>query len=220
MFTLIATVVLPLAIILAQLAAGVTGAIGYSAYKIAFLLLPLIYCRLHGISVRRDVLKLQNWRRGLKWTLALGLLAILIFWGAYFALGDLLLDRSKIVAKIGTQFSVNSRTVFLIAPITIVLNSLLEEFFYRGFAFGLLVQRNRAVGYVLPAVVFTVQHVLFIYDWMGWVPFAMAVAGLFVFAVVLERVYAETETLVAPWIIHVFGDVAMMGIAVTMLFAP
>jgi membrane protease YdiL (CAAX protease family) len=220
MFTLIATVVLPLAIILAQLAAGVTGAIGYSAYKIAFLLPPLIYCRLHGISVRRDVLKLQNWRRGLKWTLALGLLAILIFWGAYFALGDLLLDQSKIVAKIGTQFSVNSRTVFLIAPITIVLNSLLEEFFYRGFAFGLLVQRNRAVGYVLPAVVFTVQHVLFIYDWMGWVPFAMAVAGLFVFAVVLERVYAETETLVAPWIIHVFGDVAMMGIAVTMLFAP
>ena len=220
MFTLIATVVLPLAIILAQLAAGVTGAIGYSAYKIAFLLLPLIYCRLHGISVRRDVLKLQNWRRGLKWTLALGLLAILIFWGAYFALGDLLLDRSKIVAKIGTQFSVNSRTVFVIAPITIVLNSLLEEFFYRGFAFGLLVQRNRAVGYVLPAVVFTVQHVLFIYDWMGWVPFAMAVAGLFVFAVVLERMYAETETLVAPWIIHVFGDVAMMGIAVTMLFAP
>jgi membrane protease YdiL (CAAX protease family) len=220
MFTLIATVVLPLAIILAQLAADVTGAIGYSAYKIAFLLPPLIYCRLHGISVRRDVLKLQNWRRGLKWTLALGLLAILIFWGAYFALGDLLLDQSKIVAKIGTQFSVNSRTVFVIAPITIVLNSLLEEFFYRGFAFGLLVQRNRAVGYVLPAVVFTVQHVLFIYDWMGWVPFAMAVAGLFVFAVVLERVYAETETLVAPWIIHVFGDVAMMGIAVTMLFAP
>jgi membrane protease YdiL (CAAX protease family) len=123
-----------------------------------------------------------------------------------------------ITAKINRQFSVNATTVFLVAPFTIVLNSFLEEFFYRGFAFGLLVRRHRPVGFILPAVAFTVQHMLFIYHWVTPLPFAISVVGLMAFALVAERVYATTETIVAPWVIHVFGDIAMMGIAVTLIF--
>lgn len=218
MTVLVSLTLLPLVVILGQLAVGVTGAVGYSAYKIALLVPPLIYCRLCGISVRRDILKLANWRNGLKRSVALGVLAIVVFWGVYYALGDLLLDKAMITAKINKQFSVNATTVFLVAPFTILLNSLLEEFFYRGFAFGLLVRKCTAAGYGLPAAAFTVQHMLFIYHWLAPLPFAIAVVGLLVFAVVLERVYAATDTLVAPWLIHIFGDIAMMGVAVTLIF--
>jgi membrane protease YdiL (CAAX protease family) len=123
-----------------------------------------------------------------------------------------------IAEKIGDQFSVTAKTVLLIAPVTIFVNSLLEEFFYRGFAFGLLVKRRPWLGYLLPAAVFTVQHILFIYHWVTPLPLGMAVVGLFVLALVLQRMYQQADSIVAPWLVHMFGDVAMMGIAFTMLW--
>ena len=64
-------------------------------------------------------------------------------------------------------------------------DSFLEEFFYRGFAFGLLAKKQRTWGYLLPALAFTVQHILFIHHWMTPLPLALAVGGLFVLALVL-----------------------------------
>ena len=218
MAPLIALTLLPLAIILVQLAVGVEGMIGYSAYKFAFVVPPMLYCRAKQISLRDGILKFRNWRRGLKWSCVLGLLAVAVFWIVYYALGDLLLDKAMITDKIDLQFSVNATTVFLVAPFTIIANSFLEEFFYRGFSFGLLVRRHKFVGYFLPALAFTAQHMLFIYHWLSPLPFAIAAAGLLIFALVAERAYAAGESIVAPWVIHIFGDIAMMGIAVTLIF--
>jgi len=218
MATLITITLLPLLVIVLQLAFGASGMLEYSIYKIALLVPPLVYCRVQRIHVRREILKLGNWRRGLKATCLLGGLAIAIFWGVYYSLGDLLLDKAMITEKINKQFNVNATTVMFVAPFTILANSFLEEFFYRGFCFGLLVRRHRLLGYLLPAAAFTVQHVLFIYHWLTPLPFAIAVVGLLVLALVLERVYQATDTLAAPWLIHIFGDVAMMSIAVTLIF--
>ena len=221
MLVLIALILLPLAVIGVQLALdldSVLGVVGYSLYKVCFLVPPLIYCRVHGIRVFGDILKLGNWRRCLSVALWLGGLAVLIFWGVYYFLGDLLLDKAMVAEKIGDQFSVTASTVFMIAPVTIFLNSFLEEFFYRGFAFGLLVKKHRWLGYLLPAMVFTVQHILFIYHWVTPLPFGMAVVALFVLALVLEKLYEKADSIVAPWLVHAFGDLAMMGIAVTMLW--
>jgi uncharacterized protein len=218
MATLILLAVLPLAVILAQLAIGADGPIGYSVYKVAFLVPPIVYCRWQQIGIFRDILKFQNWRNGLLLAAGLSLAAAAIFAGAYAAWSDFLIDEAKIVDKIDAQFGVDKRTVLLVAPFTILLNSLLEEFFYRGFSFGLLVRKNLAVGYLLPAAAFTVQHVLFIYHWVSLLPLLLAIGGLFVLALLLEWMYAQYDTIVAPWVVHAGGDVAMMGIAVTILY--
>lgn len=196
---------------------GLLGIWGYSLYKVFFLVPPLIYCRRYGVGIRRDILKFRHWRRRLGLALGLGGLALILFAGVYGLLGDRLVDKELIAGKISEQFSVSAATVFLIAPFTILANSLLEEFFYRGFAFGLLVQKNRRLGYLLPAVAFTAQHLLFIYHWLTPFPLALALIGLFVLALVLQKVYEQADSLVAPWVIHMLGDVAMMGIAVTLL---
>jgi membrane protease YdiL (CAAX protease family) len=218
MAALILLTLLPLGVIGVQLALGLDGVVGYSLYKTAFLIPPLIYCRVTGLAVWRDVLKPRNWRQRLPAALGLGIAAVGIFWGAYFLWGDLLLDKTMIAEKIGQQFSVTAATVLLVAPVTIFANSLLEEFFYRGFAFGQLVRRHRWLGYLLPAGAFTVQHMLFIHHWATPLPLAMGVVALFVFAIVLARLYEAADSIIAPWVVHILGDVAMMGIAVTLLW--
>jgi uncharacterized protein len=218
MAVLIVLTLLPLAVIGVQLALGLDGVVGYSLYKIALLVPPLVYCRVTGLGVWRDILKPRNWRRRLPAALALGVAAVGLFWGVYFVWGDVLLDKTMIAEKIGEQFSVTAGTVLLVAPITIFLNSLLEEFFYRGFAFGQLVRRHRRLGYLLPAAAFTAQHLLFTRHWATPLPLAMGVVGLFAFAIVLARLYESADSIVAPWVVHMLGDVAMMGVAVTLLW--
>ena len=80
------------------------------------------------------------------------------------------------------------------------------------------VGKQRALAYLLPAAAFTVQHLLFIYHWVTPIPFLLAIVGLFVFALVLENLYERAGSIVAPWVVHILGDVAMMGIALTMLW--
>ncbi len=221
MLALSAFIVLPLLIICVQLLLdldSIWGVFGYSLYKISFIVPPLIYCRAKGISVWTDVLRLRRWRHYLGTSIGLGALAVLIFWSAYAAWGELLLDKPKIAQKIGDQFQVTSTTVLIIAPITIFINSFLEEFFYRAFGFGLLVRKSRGMGWTLPAAVFTIQHMLFIYHWVTPLPLVMAIAGLVVFAVVLQKTYLLAGSIVAPWVVHILGDVAMMGIAVNLLW--
>jgi len=214
---LLCVVLLPLPVIVLQVVFDLTGVVAYQAYKITFIVPPLIYCYVNRIHVLRDVLKFRNWRKGIVFALLLGGVAVAIFWGVYYTFGDQLLDKQSIAEKINTQFGVNATTIMLLAPFTIMLNSLLEEAFYRGFSFGLLVRKNKPLGYLLPASVFTVHHVFFIYHWMTLLPLLIAVAGLFVLAIVLQWMYAKYETIVAPWVVHLFGDLAMMSIAVTLL---
>jgi hypothetical protein len=214
--TLVALVLLPLAVIGAQLALGLTGP-WYSLYKLAMLVPPILYLRAHGLRVGRDILRLHHWPSGLVPAMWLGMAAIAIFVGAYWLWGGVLVDEDHVVERISAEFAVSRRTVLLVAPFTIIINSLLEEFFYRGFAFGLLVRKNLALGYLLPAAAFTVQHLLFISDWVGPVALTLAVVGLFGLALVLEYLYARYDTIVCPWLVHACGDVAMMGLAVQML---
>ncbi|HEY2838562.1 MAG TPA: CPBP family intramembrane glutamic endopeptidase [Pirellulales bacterium] len=225
MATLIALAMLPLAVIVCQLIAFAAmleptesvSPIQYSIYKLAFILPPLWYCWRNHVGLFRDVFKFRNWRNGLPVAIGLGLVGAAIFLGVYFTVGDLLIDKNAVVEKIDNQFGVNRTTVMLVAPFTVLLNSLLEEFFYRGFSFGLLVRRNRALGYLLPAVTFTAQHVLFIYHWAPWYSLLIGVVGLFVFALIVEWLYERYDTIVAPWVAHGCCDIAMMAIAAMML---
>jgi len=214
---LIACILAPLLLIAMQLALGLHGIAGYSLYKLAFLIGPWLYCRWQSVSIGQQVIGIHQWRNQLGLAAALGMTGLAIFWLAYALWADHLLDIQHIVTQIQHQFSVTAATVLIVAPFTIGLNSLLEEYFYRGFAFGQLVHHNRWLGWLLPAVAFTLQHILFIYHWVAWPALTLAVVGLFVFALITQWLYRRAQSIVAPWIAHVLGDVAMMGIAAHML---
>jgi CAAX protease family protein len=213
---LVGLLLLPLIVIAFQRALGFHG-IQSSLYKMCLIIPPIMYCRAQRVSIRHDILRFERWRNCLGLASCLGLTACLVFWVAYLMLGGLLLDKQKIIESVSYQFVTRKQTVLYVAPVTIFLNSLLEEFFYRGFAFGQLVRQHRLLGYVLPAAVFTIQHVLFFWQWMDWVPFSIAVAGLIIFALGQQGLYELAESIVAPWLVHIFGDIALMGIAIGLL---
>ena len=99
MKTLIALILLPLCVIAVQLALELQGVVGYSIYKLFLLIPPIVYCRLKGISIVGDIFKPGNWQNRLTLAVGLGAAAVLIFWGAYWLLGDMLLDKDAIASR-------------------------------------------------------------------------------------------------------------------------
>lgn len=212
-----AIAVIPLLVIVGQLLLKLDGILGYSLYKIAFIVPPLAYCFIHKISVLEKIWNVKHWRTGLKQSLGLGLVSMILFWVLYAVLRLYLIDEGAIVANMQSQFSVSATTVLLVAPFTIVLNSLLEETFYRGFVFGSLQSEHQLFAYVLSSTLFTVQHLLFTYHWVGPEVLLLGAVGLLFFALIAADLYANYKTIVAPWILHICGDIAMMTIAVWLL---
>jgi hypothetical protein len=45
----------------------------------------------------------------------------------------------------------------------------------------------------------------------------LGVMALMVFALIAQAMYAKADTIVAPWIVHIFGDLAMMAIALELV---
>ncbi len=211
--TLVGLLLLPLAIIALQIASGATGGLANGIYKVGFIVPPIVYCRVHGIHIGSDIFRWQNSRNGLGLSLVIGLVTAIIFVAFYAACGHLLVDKRAIAEKIQQQFGVTAGTVLLIAPWTIMINSLIEEFFYRGFSFGLIAKQRPLLGTLLPAAVFTVQHLMFAYHWVG-----PGIVALLVFSLVEQAMYAAADSIVAPWIIHICGDLAMMAIAMDLIY--
>src|SRR5262245_58314390 len=130
-FPVAVILVLPLAMIAVQRWLGMHG-VQNSLYKLFLLIPPLLYCRLRGIDLRRQILKFDHWRQDFGFACRLGVTACAAFWMEYLELGDELLYKQNIADSVSRLFITNAHTVLFVAPFTIFANSLLEEFFYRG----------------------------------------------------------------------------------------
>jgi len=196
-FALISLVLLPLLIICIQLYFQLSGVVGYSLYKLAFIIPPIAYLWHKGVSLNKDIWQWQNWSQGFWPSLGTGVIAIIIFWGVYALFGSWFVDEALIVQKMSEQFSVTAQTVLLIAPITIIINSLLEESFYRGFGFGRLYNFSSLLAFLVPSIAFSIQHLLFIYHWLPFEIIYLAAVVLLLFAIVASELYRHFQTIVA-----------------------
>ena len=112
-----------------------------SAVKLAlFLLAPLLYGYAAGKDGYRALFRIQ--RRALLRVLALGFGVFALILGAYFALRSVF-DFSAVTALLGKNAGVTAENFLWVSLYVSFVNSLLEEFFFRGFAF--LVDRKSVV---------------------------------------------------------------------------
>lgn len=214
---LIVIAILPIVLIVTSLVLQLQGFLGYSLYKIAFIAPPLLYCLKYNVSLRRTIWRFEHWQNGILPSVILGVVSITVFWFLYALLAPKFINETVLVQNMKSQFSVSLTTIAFIAPFTILINSFIEESFYRGFIFGQLQSYNRYVAYGLSAFCFTVQHLLFTYHWVGIQLLIIGSIALGIFALVTAYLYRTYNTIVAPWVLHIFGDIAMIGVAVWLL---
>lgn len=179
-----------------------------SAVKLAlFLLAPLLYGYAAGKDGYRALFRIQ--RRALLRVLALGFGVFALILGAYFALHSVF-DFSAVTALLGKNAGVTAENFLWVSLYISFVNSLLEEFFFRGFAF--LVLRRYAgerFACVFSALSFALYHTAMMLGWFPPLLFLLALAGLTAGGVLFNLLDARAGTIFPSWAVHIFANLAI-----------
>ena len=174
-----------------------------------FLLLPMLYFLLYKENGGR-LKKLFTFRgRDVLIALGLGLGVFAVILGAYFLLGDYI-DLSGIRDSLTSGVGVSAENFPYVALYISFVNSLLEEFFFRGFAFLTLKREmGRSFAYLFSSAAFALYHVGMTGGWFSILIYLLTMAGLFIGGCIFNFLNEKCESIYPSWIVHMFANFAI-----------
>lgn len=179
-----------------------------SAIKIiVFLVCPVIYSIFDPNLELKSIFKWD--KKGMKMTLVLAISVYFVIMGTYFIARNFF-DFSQITGLLATNAGVTGERFVWIALYISLVNSLLEEFFFRGFAF-LTIKRltSRSFAYLYSAFAFALYHVAMMQGWFSPVLFLLAMAGLAVGGAIFNYLNEKNGTIYNSWMVHMFANFAI-----------
>ncbi|MEK6867230.1 MAG: type II CAAX endopeptidase family protein [Nanoarchaeota archaeon] len=187
-----------------------------SLYKIVFLL-PLVYrYYFHKKSCWNALVEgfsFTHFQKYISHALGWGMLFAGLYGSTFFLFKDML-SFSLISSTLESFASITPANILFIGLYIIVVNSLLEEFFWRGFFFNELhTLYGWFAAYVLTAVGFSLYHVAFFYSWFPFGLVLLATLGLFVYSLFMCMLFQKYQDLFTCWLIHALVDVVQIAIA-------
>ena len=204
---------IPILVIIVCIVMGIVDAViqpGYaikSAIKIImFLLIPIVY----GLFLKEFNIKnlMKPDKKGLCIALCLGFVIYGVVLGAYWIFKDVF-DFSALTGSLNETTGVNKSNFIWVAIYISFVNSLLEEFFFRGFSFITLKKlTSRRFAYVFSSMVFALYHIAMMIGWFGLPVILISLVGLFIGGMIFNRFDEKSENIYLSWLIHMFANFA------------
>ena len=179
-----------------------------SAIKLVlFLCVPLIYAFFDKELSVKNLFKID--KKGILPAVLMGVLIYVVIVGGYFLLRGVF-DFTKITGALTKNIGVNGKNFIFVSIYISFVNSLLEEFFFRGFAFLTLSKLiGRKVAYIFSAGVFALYHVAMMIGWFDIPLFIIVMAGLFAGGVIFNFLNEKSGTIYPSWFLHMFANFAI-----------
>ena len=143
------------------------------------------------------------WRSAL-----LGIAIYMIIVGGYFLLRELI-DFSNITTSLNDSVGVNASNFIFVAMYISIVNSFLEEFFFRGFGYTLLKSRGRTFAYTICSILFALYHVAMMIGWYDWWIFGLALLALFGTGIIFHILNDRSGTIYTSWIVHMCSNLGI-----------
>ena len=204
---------IPVLVCIACLIMGIVDAVvqpGYiakSAIKIVlFLLIPLL-CAMFDKSCNLKTV-LQPTKNGIWFAVGLGVSVYIIGLGAYLIFRKVF-DFSALVGSLNETTGVNQSNFVWVAIYISFVNSFLEEFFFRGFAFLKLKNcYTKRFAYVFSSGAFALYHIAMMIGWFGWPVILISLLGLWIGGMIFNRFDDKNENIYLSWLVHMFANFA------------
>lgn len=188
-----------------------------SAIKLlVFGLIPLLMTRLDRELMFTQALRFR--RKGFVLALGLGLGVYGLILGGYFLVRNFF-DFSGIAGNLLESTGVSKENFLYVSLYISLVNSLLEELFFRGFLFLNLKLHSRRFAYLYSAGAFALYHVAMMMGWFGPVLWLLVMAGLFVGGMIFNWLNEMQESIYPSWLVHMFANFAINTIGFLLLNA-
>ena len=182
-----------------------------SAVKLTlFLLLPLAASALGARETLRALPRIfRANRQALLRSSGLGVGVFAVILGGYYTLGQLF-DLTAITGALTENVGVTGENFLFVAIYISLVNSLLEEFFFRGFLFlGLLDGAPRWLAYSFSAILFALYHIAMMFGWGSPVLILLILAALFAGGLIFNLLNEKSHSIYPSWLVHLCANLAI-----------
>jgi len=206
-------ILIVLSVIIACICMGIVDAIiepGYLVKSIIkvllFLGMPIVYALFSKDGNIRKVITPD--RKGILLATVVGFAVYAIVLSAYFIFRNIF-DFSALTTSLTTTTGVNKQNFIWVALYISFINSFLEEYFFRGFAFlTLKKQTGRMVAYCFSATMFAFYHVAIMIGWFHYLVVILALIGLFIGGLIFDWLDEKYNNIYLSWLVHMFANFA------------
>ena len=208
------TAVICITVAVCCIAMGIVDAVIQPVYTVKsgvklllFLICPILYARLSGNKTVKNIFK--PGKSALLTALAICIPLYALIVGGYFLLRGVF-DFSNITSALTGNIGVNKQNFVFVALYISFINSLLEEFFFRGFAFLTLKKHaGRAFAHIFSALAFALYHIAMMTGWFSIWLYMLIIAGLFAGGVIFNLLNERTGNIYTSWFVHMSANFAI-----------
>ncbi len=174
---------------------------------VLFLILPALYSFYDKDVKIKELFKPK--KNGMKTAVLLCISVYLVILCGYLLLKNVF-DFSAITDALTKNIGVTGENFIFVSLYISFVNSLLEEFFFRGVAFFTLKRViGRKFAYLFSAGTFALYHIAMMIGWFKLDVFLIVMAGLFAGGIIFNYLNEKSETLYPSWLVHMFANFAI-----------
>lgn len=188
-----------------------------SIYKVLlFLLFPIIL----GGSIRWfdlfSVFRVKSDDKKIFPSLFLGLGVYVLLILLYIILKDIF-NLEQIMGALESTVAVTKDNFIMVAIYISFINSFLEEFFFRGFAYLKLKDKMPKIGAtMISAMAFSIYHFSMVEGWASPILVALGLLGLFLSGIIFNAINDKNDNIYSSYAVHVFANFAINTIGLQM----
>ena len=174
-----------------------------------FLALPMLFF-VKNKEAFRDFKKLFVFKKNgiLKaFLLGLGVYAVIV--GGYFLTRNAI-DFSNVTSSLTEGMGITAKNFIFVSLYISLMNSVLEEFFFRGFGFITLKKyTTRKVAYVFSSTLFAIYHVGMLVGMFECWALLLLLLGLIIGGCIFNYLNELNDNVYPSWFVHMFANFAI-----------
>ena len=183
---------------------------------VLFLLFPILYGLFHPGFDLFSIFRKGYGKNSIRNSLFLGIGVYALLIGLYVIIRGFL-DMSAIETSIISNMEVDRNNFVIVALYISFFNSLMEEFFFRGFSCLKLGERGGKVfPYLISSGAFALYHLSMVRGWSSPLITFLAILGLFLSGIFFNLLNDKNKNIYNSYMVHMFANFAINTLGLQM----
>ena len=176
---------------------------------IFFLALPMLFFLINK-SDFKEFKKLFIFKRnGILKSLLLGLGVYAVIVGGYLLTRNII-DFSNVTSSLTGGMGITADNFIYVSLYISLMNSFLEEFFFRGYGFMTLKKyTTRKTAYIFSSAMFAVYHIGMLIGMFGIGALSLLLFGLIIGGCIFNYLNELNDNIYSSWFVHMFANFAI-----------
>lgn len=173
---------------------------------VAFLIIPMLFFIINKDEFKNFKQLFIFRKKDLLKSILLGILVYCLILIGYFVTKEII-DYSNVIVNLNDNMGITANNFIYVSLYISLMNSFLEEFFFRGFGFITLKKyTNIKFAYIFSSLLFAIYHIGMLWYSFNFSALILLLVGLFLGGCIFSYLCEKNSNIYPSWLVHMFTN--------------